>query len=87
MIGSPSPKAFYVAAGYLVCLAAIGILLMIDKQRTARVDALQRRLSMERQLHEQEWQTQQQALQDAHEREVVLLRQLSIRSQKGIRHH
>ena len=71
MIGSPSAKAFYVAAGYLLCLAVIGILLMVDKERSARVDALQRRLTVERQLHEQEWQAQQRALEAAGERKSI----------------
>jgi len=83
MIGSPSPRAFYLAAGYLVCLAVIGILLMVDKQKSARVDALQRRLSMERQLHEQEWQTQQRALEAAREREVRLQQSLAPKTKSG----
>jgi len=63
MIGSPSAKAFYIAAGYILCLAVIGVLLLRDKEKSARVDALQRRLKIERQLHEQEWQAQQRALE------------------------
>ena len=44
-------------------LAALGVLLLMDKEKSARVDALQRRLKIERQLHEQEWQAQQRALE------------------------
>ena len=82
MIGSPSPKAFALAAGYLVCLAVIGILLVVDKEKSTRVDALQRRLAVERQLHEQEWQVQQRALELAHEHELGLRRQLVDSKQK-----
>ena len=83
MIASPSYRAFAIAAGYLVCLAVIGILLMVDKQKSARVDALQRRLSMERQLHEQEWQAQERALEAVSERERALRRLLKTKQGSG----
>jgi len=42
---------------------------MVDKEKSARVDPLERRLSVERQLHEQEWRAQQRALEAEGERE------------------